>query len=200
MLLLTNVNAPSGTADTSYTYAHAITVDTLFDRTFHPHARPRRVRACGRRVGLNQITSADDGTSVLTPSYDARGNLTSYDGRTFGYDTYNRLTSVGGTGGSMSLAYDPLGRLWQTSGPSGTARYQYDGAAIIAEYNASGVMQHRWVHGPGMGEPLVRYDGSGMSNKVRPFDRSPGSISAASRLHADERGLLRAHRSPGALR
>jgi len=81
---------------------------------------------------LNQITSADDGTSVLTPTYDARGNITSYNGQTFGYETYNRLTSVGGTGGSVSLDYDPLGRLWQTSGPSGTARYQYDGAAIIA--------------------------------------------------------------------
>ncbi|MCR9130468.1 MAG: hypothetical protein NXI12_13190, partial [Alphaproteobacteria bacterium] len=149
-------------SNASYTYAHAITIDTLFDHN-----------------GLNQITSADDGTSVLTPSYDARGNLTSYDGRTFGYDTYNRLTSVGGTGGSMSLEYDPLGRLWETSGPSGTARYQYDGAAIIAEYNASGVMQHRWVHGPGMDEPLVRYDGSGMSNKRW--------------LHADERGSIIAH-------
>jgi RHS repeat-associated protein len=75
--------------------------------------------------------------------------------------------------------YDPLGRLWQTSGPSGTARFQYDGAAIIAEYDGSGVMQHRWVHGPGMDEPLVRYDGSGLSNKRW--------------LHADERGSIIAH-------
>jgi hypothetical protein len=47
-------------------------IDTLFGRVFHPHARARRSRACGRRGGLNQITSADEGTSVLTPSYDAR--------------------------------------------------------------------------------------------------------------------------------
>ncbi|MCR9258068.1 MAG: RHS repeat-associated core domain-containing protein, partial [Alphaproteobacteria bacterium] len=146
-------------SNASYTYAHSITVDTLFDHN-----------------GLNQITSV---SGVAARGYDARGNLTSYNGRTYQYDTYNRLTSVGGTGGSMSLAYDPLGRLWQTSGASGTARYQYDGAAIIAEYNASGVMQHRWVHGPGMDEPLVRYDGSGLSNKRW--------------LHADERGSIIAH-------
>jgi RHS repeat-associated protein len=143
------------------------------------YVRPRRTRACGRRGGLNQITSVDEGTSVLTPTYDARGNLTSYNGQSFGYDTYNRLVSKSGTGGSMTLAYDPLGRLWQTSGPSGTARFQYDGAAIIAAYNASGVMQHRWVHGPGMDEPLVRYDGSGMTNRTF--------------LHADERGSIITH-------
>jgi len=84
----------------------------------------------------------------------------------------------------MSLDYDPLGRLWETVSVSGTYRFQYDGAAIIAAYNASGVMQHRWVHGPGMDEPLVRYDGSAMTNRTW--------------LHADERGLLRAKRSPGA--
>ncbi len=83
----------------------------------------------------------------------------------------------------MTLDYDPMGRLWETSGASGTARYQYDGAALIAQYSTSGSLQHRWVHGPGMDEPLVRYDGSGTSNKRW--------------LHADERGLLRAKRSPG---
>ncbi len=106
----------------SYSYAHSITVDTLFDHN-----------------GLNQITSISGAT---TPTYDNRGNLTSYGGRTFGYDTYNRLITVGGTGGSMTLDYDPMGRLWETSGASGTARYQYDGAALIT-FSASSVAPQR---------------------------------------------------------
>jgi YD repeat-containing protein len=34
------------------------------------------------------------------------------------------------------LSYDPLGRLYETSGPAGTTRFLYDGDALVGEYRA----------------------------------------------------------------
>jgi uncharacterized protein RhaS with RHS repeats len=55
-------------------------------------------------------------------AYDANGNLTSDGGTTFAYDVENRLVSASGAR-NATLAYDPLGRLWQVSGPGGTVRF-----------------------------------------------------------------------------
>jgi YD repeat-containing protein len=43
------------------------------------------------------------------------------------------------------LIYDPVGRLYQANA-SGVAatRFAYDGAALIAEYNASGTLLRRF--------------------------------------------------------
>lgn len=118
---------------------------------------------------LNQITSI---TGLSAPTYDDRGNMTSDGVRTYGYDYSNRLTSVSG---GVSLEYDPLGRLWEVTG-STTRRFQYSGNALIAEYNTSGTLQMRYVHGPGVDEPLVAYTGSGTTTRRW--------------LHADERGSI----------
>ena len=142
-------------SNTGYSFASHINVDTLFGHN-----------------GLNQITSV---TGSAAPTYDDRGNMDSDGTTSFGYDQYNRLTSAG----SASFDYDPLGRLYQSTGPSGTARRQYDGAAMIAVYNTSGGLTERYVHGPGMDEPLVMYAGSGTSNRTF--------------LHADARGSIIAH-------
>ena len=101
------------------------------------------------RNGLNQYT-AISGTSF---SYDARGNLTSDGSRTFAYDLENRLTQVSGSA-AMSLGYDPLGRLRQTTVSSIATDYLYDGDALSAEYNGSTLLR-RYVHGPGVDEPLA---------------------------------------------
>ena len=56
---------------------------------------------------------------------------------TYGYDVENRL--VGDVGADATLAYDPLGRLFQVVGrPSGTTRFLYDGDALVAEYDGAG--------------------------------------------------------------
>jgi hypothetical protein len=52
----------------------------------------------------------------------------------------------------------------------------YDGDELIAEYNLSGALLRRFVHGPGADEPLVWYEGSGTADQ-RWF-------------HADERGSV----------
>lgn len=108
--------------------------------------------------------------------YDTRGNLTATGGATYGYDAFNRLTGAG----SATLAYDPAGRLYQTTsnGSSVTARFLYDGRDAIAEYNGGNVLLRRYVHGPGMDEPLVRYEGAGTSDRRWLIQDQLGSVIA----------------------
>ncbi len=121
--------------------------------------------------GLNQITTVGAGSL----GYDVRGNLNSSGSNSYTYSSENLLL----TGpSSATLYYDPLMRLYQESGGSiATTLFQYDGQAMIGEYDSTGVLQKRYVHGPGSDEPLVEYDRSG-SSFVRAWH------------HADERGSV----------
>jgi RHS repeat-associated protein len=118
--------------------------------------------------GLNQYTASGS----ITPTYDTRGNVTSAGSGTFSYSSENLLT---GASGGVTLGYDPLMRLYQTSGAS-TTRMLYDGDTLIAEYDGSSSLLRRYVHGPRTDEPLVWYEGTGTS--TRRF------------FHADERGSI----------
>ncbi|WP_339749016.1 RHS repeat-associated core domain-containing protein [uncultured Maricaulis sp.] len=122
--------------------------------------------------GLNQITSV---TGQTAPVYDDRGNMTGDGAHTFGYDYSNRLTSVSG---GVTLAYDPLGRLGTLQVGSVSTGFLYDGVDMIAEYNGSGVLQDRYVHGPATDEPLVHYTGSGTSTPEWLIADERGSIVA----------------------
>jgi RHS repeat-associated protein len=110
-------------------------------------------------------------------AWDANGNLTSDGLTTFGYDTENRLTSATGAK-TATLTYDPMGRLFQVSNASGTARFLSDGDRLILEYNGSGAIQRRYVHGAGVDEPMVWYQGSTVSSANRRY------------LHADHQGSI----------
>jgi RHS repeat-associated protein len=141
--------------------------------------------------GLNQYVSA--GTAAFC--YDANGNLTADGGSVYLYDAENRLVEkrVQGAGNSncaalsyggalqASLKYDPTGRLYEVSGGTlGTQRFFYDGNAMIAEYNASGTMLRRYVHGSNIDadDPLIVYEGAAVSDGARRY------------LHADPRGSI----------
>ena len=82
--------------------------------------------------GLNQYTSA--GGSTL--AYDADGNLSSDGSSTYGYDAENRLISATGAK-TATLVYDPLGRLWSTTGAqaNSTTLFLHDGDEIALEMN-----------------------------------------------------------------
>lgn len=117
--------------------------------------------------GLNQMATVGAGSL----GYDARGNLTSTGVNSYTYSSENLLL----TGPSATASYDPLMRLYQTTG-SATLLYGYDGTQRIAEYNGSGTLQRRYVFGPGDDEPIVWYEGAGTSDRLW--------------LHADERGSV----------
>lgn len=116
--------------------------------------------------GLNQYTQIS-GSSPAAPTWDANGNLTFDGATTFGYDLENRLTSASGAK-NATLSYDPLGRLYQTAG-STTTQFVYDADRLIAEYNGSGALLRRYVHGAGVDEPLVWYEGASVSAANRRY-------------------------------
>jgi RHS repeat-associated protein len=119
--------------------------------------------------GLNQYTAS----GAITPTYDARGNVETAGASTYYiYNSENMLTS---SWNQASLNYDPLLRLFQVSGATAT-RMLYDGDTLIAEYDTGNSLLRRYVHGPGVDEPLVAYEGTGTSNR--------------SFYHADERGSI----------
>jgi RHS repeat-associated protein len=125
--------------------------------------------------GLNRYTNVG-GTAY---THDARGNLTSDGSRTFVYDVENRLTSVSGSA-SMTLDYDPLGRLRQTMAGGATTQFLYDGDRLTAEYNGTGTLLRRYAHGPGIDNPVVWYEGAGLTSRtwLNPDER--GSVVATS--------------------
>jgi RHS repeat-associated protein len=107
--------------------------------------------------GLNQYTSAL-GASY---TYDANGNLTSDGSTTYVYDVENRLVSASGAK-NATLRYDPMGRLYETSGgAAGLTRFSYDGDALVQEFDGSGNLLRRYVHGTDAGDdPIIWYEGS----------------------------------------
>jgi RHS repeat-associated protein len=124
--------------------------------------------------GLNQYSTVG-GTTF---GYDANGNLTSDGTDSYVYDVENRLVSRSG-GASATLRYDPLGRLYEIAGSSGTRRMIYDGSDLVAEYDTSGNMLRRFIHGLGGGDdPQVWFEGSGLADVARRY------------LFADERGSI----------
>lgn len=122
--------------------------------------------------GLNQYTTV--GASPLT--YDGNGNLAGDGYWTYGYDLDNRLKSATATGFSASLAYDGVGRLRQTTIGGVVTNLLYDGVDLIAEYDGANTVLRRTVHGPGIDEPLVWYEGSGTTNKTWLYADHQGSV------------------------
>lgn len=142
--------------------------------------------------GLNQY-SAVAGTAYC---HDANGNLTADGSSVYLYDIENRLvekrvqtnstcTSLSYSGALQAgLRYDPMGRLYETSGPS-TTRFLYDGDGLMAEYNASGTLLRRYIHAADHGStglsadnPIARFEGTGVAS------------SATRHLFADQRGSI----------
>lgn len=143
--------------------------------------------------GQNQYTSAGPASF----GYDANGNLTSDGARSYAYDIENRLVSASN---GTQLVWDPLGRLFQTSGPSGTTQFLYDGDALVAEYDAAGTMLRRYVHSDGEDDPLVWYEGAGVGAPRFLYADHQGSIVAVTDTNGallsantyDEYGITRA--------
>jgi RHS repeat-associated protein len=108
-------------------------------------------------------------------AYDARDNLQSDGVNTYSYDVENRLLSASGPT-AVTLGYDPLGRLQETTAGGTVTQYLYDGTRLAAELDGSGNVLRRYVHGPGTDTPIVWYEGA--------------TLATRNYLHADERGSV----------
>ncbi|MEO8062401.1 MAG: RHS repeat-associated core domain-containing protein [Pseudomonadota bacterium] len=169
--LATDVTGTSYDTTTNFTYTPAGQIASA-TRTNDAYAWNGQVNS-----DLDYFT---DGLNRYTGSfgYDANGNLASDSANDFVYDVENRLVTRS-RGANATLRYDPLGRLYEVVSGSTTRRFLYDGSDLIAEYNASGTLQRRYVHGLGAGDdPLVWFEGSGVSDSARRY------------LYADERGSI----------
>jgi RHS repeat-associated protein len=123
--------------------------------------------------GQNQYT----GVTGAAFGYDANGNLTSDGTTTYGYDIENRLVSAAGVK-NATLTYDPLGRLFQVSSGGVVTQFLHDGDELVAEYDGSGPLTARYVHGDGEDDPLYWYEGAGLSQPRFPHANRQGSVVA----------------------
>lgn len=171
---LTN-NLPASTYNNQWTFSYnpasQITQTTRSNDQFAWTANVDVVRPY-QANGLNQYTAA--GSAAFC--YDANGNLTADGSSVYLYDVENRLVErrAQGAGNTNCLAlsyagasqaglrYDPMGRLYEVSGASGTTRMLYDGDALTGEYNTSGTLLRRYVHGADMkaDDPIAWYEGA----------------------------------------
>ena len=122
--------------------------------------------------GLNQTTTA----AGATLTHDARGNLTGDGVWTYAFDADNKLKSATKTGYAATLAYDAEGRLRRTTLAGAITDLAYDGVDLVAEYDGAGTLLRRYVHGPGVDEPLVWYEGSTTTAKSWLYADHLGSI------------------------
>ncbi|MFZ3482138.1 RHS repeat-associated core domain-containing protein [Sphingomonas sp. 3-13AW] len=119
--------------------------------------------------GLNQLTAA--GPTSL--GYDAGGNLNQSGTSGYAYNSRNELYS--GTG--VQLFYrNPIGLTNHIIRADGSViNFDYVGTTLVAE-ESGGAVQRRYVFAPGIDEPIVWYEGSGLGDRRW--------------LHADERGSI----------
>jgi len=175
-----DVAGPTNDLARSFTYNLASQLKTRTNSTpAHAYAAPVLNRVYVTN-GQNQYTNV----AGSTYTHDLNGNLTSDGSRTFAYDAENHLTSVSGSA-SLTLAYDPLGRLRQTTSGATTTDLLYDGDRLIGEYNGATLLR-RYAHGSGVDEPIVWYEGATLA------------LAAKRWLHPDELGSIVAWSDSGA--
>jgi RHS repeat-associated protein len=159
-----NTAADDLTIGLSYSPASQLTQETR-NNVAYSWTEAYNVNRAYSSNGLNQYSSA--GPASFT--YDANANLTSDGSTTFSYDIENRLVTATGAK-TATLDYDPLGRLFQSSGgTAGTTQFLYDGDRLLCEFNSSGTLLNRYVHGDGTDSALVLYNGTAIGPTARKY-------------------------------
>jgi len=191
-------NPASTTYDDTWTFTYSPASQLLTrvnGKTVYSWTPPSAGTTSNTFDGLNR----DAGVVALEPDctdadagYDCRGNLRRNGDWTYTYDVENRLIAASKTGTTATLTYDPMGRLTSTVVNSTTTNFLYDGPRLVAEYSSAGAILRRYVHGPGVDEPLAWYEGSGTTRRwlvhnqqgsVIAWTNSSGAVANASSIH-----------------
>ena len=120
-----------------------------------------RTASLGVSSYTNNSSNEMTATSSASYTYDYNGNsLTKVVGSnttSYAWDYENRMTSVTlpGSGGTVTLKYDPFGRRIYKSSSSATSVFAYDGDNLVEETNASGTAVARYSQGLNIDEPLA---------------------------------------------
>ena len=96
-----------------------------------------------------------------TLTHPTAGNLQSDGARTFTYDAADRLISETSTG--TPFTYDPFGRRSTKTASSETTTLIYDAEDVIAEYDDQGQLVRKFIHGPGIDNPVMMTTGGSSS-------------------------------------
>lgn len=127
-----------------------------------------------------------DAAIAAASGYDNAGNLTSDGTRTFTYDADNRLRSVTGGPASVSLNYDPWGRLSSYAAGGTTTTYAYAGPNLALEMDLSkpnwlSQQLRSYVSGPGVDEWQLWIEGSSSTAQPKWFEQDRlGSVISVS--------------------
>ena len=123
----------------------------------------------------NRLTSANNKSYAYGPanqlinengttySYDRNGNLTqkatATESTNYIWDFENRLIKVSTPTTTSEYAYDPFGRRIEKkvtqSNTTSTTKYFYDNQAILFDYDETGIIGNRYIHGHNIDEPLA---------------------------------------------
>lgn len=163
-----------------YNADHQRTSSTVSDASFLPTGLPASAQNYASNT-LNQYTNIN-GANL---AYDTRGNLVSANGWAYSYDTENHLYRATKGGTTANYAFDVLGRRASKTINGVTTHYVSLGDQEIAEYNSAGVLQKRFVYGPGLDEPLAVIDAAG--NRQYALTDALGSVVAM----VDDSGALK---------
>lgn len=115
----------------------------------HDYDESDRIVSAGTAVfehdAAGRITKKTDASGITRFTYDAQGRLRRVDMPAGGYVAYR---------------YDPYGKKIETDLNGVITRYVYDRQTLAAEYDGAGTLLRRFVHGPGVDEPLAVVEGS----------------------------------------
>ena len=116
---------------------------------------------------LNQYT----GVGTATYTYDKNGNLTSDGTITYRWDAENRLTgaavpgAAGAAATTASYSYDAHHRRVKKTVGTTTTYFLWSGDTLLAEYDASGVLQRRYLYAAGIA-PVQVHDIAGATTAI----------------------------------
>ena len=113
-------------------------------------------------------------------------NVTGWCCLRYRYDLNNNRTSITHPDATaFTYAFDGLNRVNRINEGTSTnllnVNYSIDGDVLVAEYNGSGILQRRYVHGDQVDGPLVQYNGTAIGASYRRY------------LHQDHQGSIIAH-------
>jgi RHS repeat-associated protein len=175
--LLSITNLPTTINDT-YTYDNVGNRLSLADNTgFHNYVYDNVYRLSsasnpnenysydpvGNRNPLTQTYDSgnrllDDGTYTYT--YDHDGNMTKKvkkvggDTTTYSYNSEDQLIGIVTPTQTISYKYDAIGRRIEKNVAGTRSRYVYNGEDIIQELDGNNNIVAKYVHGPGIDEPI----------------------------------------------
>ncbi len=133
----------------------------------------------------NEVTSSSNASYTFDNNGNTLSKVVSGTTTQYAWDFENRLSSVvlPGSGGTVTLKYDPFGRRIQKTSAIGTTNYLYDGANAIEEVNSSVAALARYTQNVGIDEPLAEtrsglnsyYEQDGLGS-VTSLSNSAGSL------------------------